>query len=109
MLIRELEQQLGFRLFNRTTRRVAVPPEYAAGAPIQPDAVKCKLKPIDMADYAVPFSAQQLERLMAIFPDGVCDWSKRGHQQVNGLPWASFGPSPVNQVFDLLHRRRNDD
>lgn len=88
---------------------VGVPPEYVAGAPIQLDTVKCKLKPIDMADYAVPFSAQQRARLNAIFADGVCDWSKPGHQQVKAVPWASFGPSRVNQVFDLLDRRRDDD
>jgi hypothetical protein len=84
-----------------------VPPEYVAGAPIQLDVVKCMLKPVDMADYQVQFTAQQRERLQAIFSDGVCDWSKRGHQQVKAVPWASFGPSPVNQLFDVLDRRHN--
>ena len=88
---------------------VGVPPEYVAGAPIQLDTVKCKLKPVDMADYAVPFSAQQRERLNAIFPEGVCDWSKRGHQQVKGRPWASFGPALVNLVFDVLNRSDGKD
>jgi hypothetical protein len=82
---------------------VGVPPEYVAGAPIELDIVKCRLKPVDMGDYAVPFTAEQRSRLEAIFPDGVCDWSKRGVQQVKAVPWASYGPSPVNQVFDVLN------
>ena len=96
-----------------------VPPEFVAGAPIQLDVIKCQLKPIDMADYEVPFSEQQRARLEAMFPDGVCDWSKKGVKQVKQATWASYGPSPVNQVFDVLdpggtrgrHRddRRDDD
>jgi hypothetical protein len=62
-----------------------------------------------MADYAVPFTAEQRARLGTVFPSGVCDWSKRGHQQVAAVPWASFGPSPVNQVFDVDDRKQNED
>jgi hypothetical protein len=83
---------------------VGVPPEMVAGAPVPLDIIKCKLKPIDSRDYKVPFSAQQRVRLGAIFPDGVCDWSKRGVNQVKAVPWASYGPSPVNQVFDVTDR-----
>jgi len=86
-----------------------VPPEYVAGAPIQLDVIKCQLKPIDAADYKVPFTAAQKARLAAIFPTGVCDWSKKGVKQVKGKTWASYGPSPVNQVFDVLDRRRGHD
>ena len=81
---------------------VGVPPEFVAGAPIALDIIKCELKPIDMADYKVPFTAEQRARLQTIFPSGVCDWSKPGVHQVRAKPWASFGPSPVNQVFDVL-------
>jgi hypothetical protein len=86
-----------------------VPPEFVAGAPIALDIIKCQLKPIDMADYKVPFSAQQRAQLAAIFPNGVCDWSKRGVKQVKSIPWASYGPSPVNQVFDIQDRRGHGD
>ena len=47
-----------------------------------------------MSDYNVAFTSEQRARLEAIFPKGVCDWSKRGVQQVKAVPWASFGPSP---------------
>jgi len=81
-----------------------VPPEVVAGAPIELDVIKCRLKPIDSRDYKVPFTAQQRLELEAIFPDGVCDWSKRGVYQVKSVPWASFGPSPVNLLFDVTDR-----
>jgi uncharacterized tannase-like protein DUF6351 len=86
-----------------------VPPEFVAGAPIALDVIKCQLKPIDTADYKVAFTDQQRARLAAIFPSGVCDWSMKGVKQVKARTWASFGPSPVNQVFDVLDRRHDDD
>jgi Tannase-like family of unknown function (DUF6351) len=93
---------------------VGLSPELVAGAPIALDVIKCKLKPVDTADYAVPFTGDQRARLEALFPDGVCDWSKRGLQQVKSVPWASFGPSPLNQLFDVLnpserHHRKDGD
>ena len=88
---------------------VGVPPEYVAGAPIELDVIKCHLKRIDMSDYKVAFTSQQRARLSAIFPKGVCDWSRKGVKQVKGVPFASFGPSPENLVFDVTNRRHHDD
>jgi len=82
---------------------VGLAPELVAGAPIALDIIKCQLKPVDMADYAVAFTPEQQNQLAAIFPDGVCDWSKPGVEQVKSVPWASFGPSPVNLLFDVLN------
>ena len=74
-------------------------PRMIAGTPLANDIIKCQLRPVDMADYKVPFTAEQQARLKRIFADGVCDWSKPGVGQV-GLKgtWLSFGPSPVNLV-----------
>jgi hypothetical protein len=72
-----------------------------AGAPIALDVIKCQLKPISAADYTAPLTADQMVRLTNVFPQGVCDWSKPGVEQVRATPWASFGPSPVNLVFDV--------
>jgi len=88
---------------------VGVPPEYVAGAPIALDVIKCQLKRIDMSDYKVAFTSQQRARLSQIFPKGVCDWSRKGVKQVKVVPFASFGPSPENLVFDVTDRRRHDD
>ncbi|MGZ6047521.1 MAG: DUF6351 family protein [Phenylobacterium sp.] len=57
-------------------------PRIQAGAPIANDVLKCRLKPIRAADYKVKFSADQMARLKAIFPTGVCDFSKPGIGQV---------------------------
>jgi len=93
---------------------VGLSPELVAGSPINVDIIKCQLKPIDMNDYKVSFSTQQRARLAAAFSSGVCDWSKKGVKQVKARTWASYGPSPVNQVFDVLnpsgrHHRKHDD
>jgi len=88
---------------------VGLSPELVAGSPLSVDIIKCQLKPIDMNDYKVSFSTQQRAKLQAIFPTGVCDWSKKGVKQAKSRTWASFGPSPVNQVFDIQDRRRHGD
>lgn len=67
-----------------------------AGAPLSNDIMKCSLKPIDYDDYRVEFSADEKQRLEAIFPQGVCDWSQPGQAQGTNDTWLSFGPSPVN-------------
>jgi uncharacterized tannase-like protein DUF6351 len=57
-------------------------PRTAAGAPRRNDVLKCQLKPIDTNDYKVTFTAAQTSRLRALFPSGVCDWTKQGVGQV---------------------------
>ena len=56
-------------------------PREVAGGPVASDIIKCALKPIDDADYAVNFSPAQRARLQAIFPSGVCDWTRQGVEQ----------------------------
>lgn len=53
-------------------------PRVAAGAPPAGDILKCSLKPVDPADYASVLTSSQIERLRAIFPEGVCDYTKPG-------------------------------
>src|SRR4051794_25887684 len=62
-------------------------PHYAdarieAGGPFTDDIGKCRLKPLDRADYAVTFSDDQWTALKKAFPSGVCDWSRPGVDQV---------------------------
>jgi hypothetical protein len=73
----------------------------AAGGPLDGNVLKCQLKPIDLRDYGGSLSASDQERLRHVFPDGVCDWSKPGVNQVPVVTWASFGPAPENLVFDI--------
>jgi hypothetical protein len=67
-------------------------PREVAGANIAADIIKCQLKPIDPSDYTVRFTESEQARFQRIFPQGVCDWSRRGVAQ-QGLAgtWLSFG------------------
>jgi hypothetical protein len=76
-------------------------PRKEAGGPLTANTLKCQLKPIDAKDYKATFTSAELTRLKAIFPGGVCDWSKPGVNQVPVVTWASFGPSPKNLVFEI--------
>jgi hypothetical protein len=57
-------------------------PRNVAGEPLANDVLKCQLKPINTGDYAVTFTPTELAQLAAIFPQGVCDFSKPGVGQV---------------------------
>ena len=56
-------------------------PREVAGAAVAADIIKCQTKPLAAADYAVAFTPAQWARLQAVFPAGVCDWSRRGVEQ----------------------------
>ena len=76
-------------------------PRKVAGGPLAADTLKCQLKSVSLSDYTASFSEAEQARLNAIFRSGVCDWSKPGVGQTRVVPWASFGPSPDNLVFDV--------
>lgn len=79
-------------------------PNLVAGAPLASDVIKCQLKPVDASDYRVTVTPDQLNQIRAVFPNGVCDWSKPGVEQVKAEPWLSFGPSPTNLLFDVTRQ-----
>ena len=51
-------------------------PRIAAGGPLTDDVLKCELKPVDRTDYTHSLSVEQLSRLRAVFPMGVCDYTR---------------------------------
>jgi hypothetical protein len=57
-------------------------PRMVAGAPLSNDINKCRLKPINYSEYKATFNEAQKARLTAIFPSGVCDFSKPGIEQM---------------------------
>lgn len=73
---------------------VARNPRLVAGAPPTYDRLKCELKPVYRADYAIPLTEAQLAALRKVFPAGVCDYSRPGVGQRTprrGLySWASW-------------------
>ena len=56
-------------------------PRIVAGGPATGDVFKCELKPIDKADYKRPVTDAQLAQLRNVFPQGVCDYAKKGVMQ----------------------------
>ena len=69
-------------------------PFIAAGESVANDVVKCTLKPIDPKDYAVTFTPAEMQTLRATFPQGVCDFTKKGVEQQPLMgTWVSFGPA----------------
>ena len=73
-------------------------PRQVAGGARTEDVLKCQLKPLDVAEYApATLSAGQLARLQAIFPQGVCDWSKPGVGQQAPVSPLTFAAGPGGQ------------
>jgi hypothetical protein len=69
----------------------------AAGEPTASDIMKCQLKSLVRADYAVTFTDAEWATLQATFPTGVCDYSKPGVGQVTPTPWQTFTGGPGGQ------------
>lgn len=67
-------------------------PRQQAGGPFTEDVVKCRLKPVDPAEYGGRLSAAQLDRVREVFPRGVCDWSQPSVGAVTRSPtWLVYG------------------
>ncbi|WP_194409827.1 DUF6351 family protein [Microbacterium cremeum] len=66
-------------------------PRAEAGMPLLADGLKCALTTPVRSDYPA-MSDAQWQRLTAVFPTGVCDWSQRpqGYAELEGT-WLSFG------------------
>ena len=69
---------------------IASNPRLVAGAPPTADVLKCELKAIDKADYKRPLTDAQLASLRAVFPQGVCDYSKKGIGQRPAQTWLTY-------------------
>lgn len=89
-----------------------------AGGPNTNDVLKCQLKPQSRVDYNVAFTDEQWARLQAVFPSGVCDYSKPGVEQAKPRPWLTFadgpggrrlGKPPVSRSGEGRDRDHDDD
>jgi len=106
-----------------TTRfKIGSSPRQVAGGPLSENILKCRLKPINSADYSpIVLSSDHLKRLNAVFPDGVCDWSKDGVGQhrarsprdySDGPGGEQLGSAPDSHEHGHHHHRghgRGDD
>jgi len=70
-------------------------PRQVAGGPRSEEILKCRLKPLNPADYApASLTSAQLTRLQAVFPGGVCDWAAGGVGQQPALSPLDFSAGP---------------
>lgn len=76
-------------------------PRMVAGDAITTDTNKCQLKPLDRADDYGPLglSDAQWAQLQAIFPEGVCDFSKPGVSQQPTIAWLSYQDAAGRVVY----------
>jgi hypothetical protein len=77
----------------------AASPHIAAGGPLAENVFKCQLKALNLSDSdynGVAFTPDQAARLAAVFPSGVCDWTKPGVDQTNAIP-TTFVNGPGGQ------------
>lgn len=86
----------------------ALSPRQAAGGPLAENILKCQLKPLAAADYApAVLSEAQLSRLRAVFPGGVCDWTRPGvGQQPTGEAPYTFTSGPGGQSLGSAPTQR---
>lgn len=80
-------------------------PRMVAGMPETDDIIRCQLRPIDPADYAGKLSDDQLQQLVGIFPDGVCDYSRPAAEDVaHSMIWPSIGGERLEKPHELKWR-----
>ncbi len=65
-------------------------PTEVAGESRRNDILKCQLKPLRREDYTATFSDAQWAALEAVFPTGVCDFSKPGVGERATVPWMTY-------------------
>jgi hypothetical protein len=70
-------------------------PRQVAGGPLAENILKCRLKPLNKAEYLpIVFAPDQWARLEAVFPGGVCDWSQPGIGQQLAISPLDFAEGP---------------
>jgi hypothetical protein len=67
-------------------------PRTVAGDAITTDTNKCQLRPLNRSDNygLIPLTDAQWATMQAIFPDGVCDFSRPGVDQQGTIPWQTY-------------------
>jgi hypothetical protein len=67
-------------------------PRTVAGDALSTDTNKCQVRPLNRNDNygLVPFTDAQWATMQAIFPGGVCDFSRSGVDQQGTIPWQTY-------------------
>lgn len=73
-------------------------PRAVAGAPATADVLRCELKPVDRTDFKRMVTDAQLANLRAVFPQGVCDYGKKGVSQRPAQTWMTYPLAAATQT-----------
>jgi hypothetical protein len=74
-------------------------PRQIAGGPVAENVLKCQLRPMNRADYP-GMDDGQFNRLKAVFPDGVCDFTRPGVGQQPAIGPLDFSAGPGGVLRD---------
>jgi hypothetical protein len=75
-------------------------PREVAGGPAVNDILKCRLKQPSRGDYGLlGLTDAQFDRLRAVFPDGVCNWSARGVGQQPAIGWQTYQDESGDVIY----------
>jgi hypothetical protein len=74
-------------------------PRQGADGPLSEDVMKCHLKPMRRDDYPATFTDEQWAELQAAFPDGVCDYSRRGISQRGAISWLTYQDAHGDVIY----------
>ena len=75
-------------------------PLTAAGEGIATDTNECALRPLNRTDYyPIEFTDDQWARLQAVFPTGVCDFSRPGPGQQDTIPWQTYQDAEGDVIY----------
>jgi len=78
-------------------------PRQVTGSPLTENILKCQLKPLVFSDYTgITFTAGQQARLQAVFPAGVCNWSKPGVGQQDPVSPQTYRAGPGGQPLGAV-------
>ena len=84
---------------------VTATPRMVAGMPLSDDVIKCQRRPVTPSDYPGQVTVDQLARLRALFPDGVCDFSRPAAEDVErSMLWTSIGGETLEEPHELQWR-----
>ena len=73
-------------------------PHHVAGGSLTENILKCQLMPLAFSDYTgITLTPGQQTRLRAVFPGGVCDWSKSGVGQQEPVSPQTYKAGPGGQ------------
>lgn len=74
-------------------------PRMAAGMPETDDVLECRLQPLHRSAYPVTFTPAEWKALRTTFPQGVCNYNKRGVDQRGAISWLTYQTKSGHVIY----------